>query len=297
MFRDNAGEWCVLAVRAPAEDDRLVCVLPLRRDTEAARLAPAGDLIWSFASGWLCDPAFDPHAVRITAEAVRAMDWTTFKMTQDRSESRLRAFVEAFGDDPEAVIETRTAAQAACHPVTLPQSFQSYLKGMVAKPASKALQRIWRRRFKTGAWRVRQSTPDTALRDIDFLVAQWEQRERTTKGAENAHRAAQNYRALLVNALRADALSLHVLWEDNLPLGAIAHILDHDMDRVHFALTAWDRGATKAPLGLLLHASAIQWSIEHGFETYDFGKTRAVDPELMGAAPLETGAARITRLD
>lgn len=115
------------------------------------------------------------------------------------------------------------------------------------------------------------------------------------KGADEAQRIARNYRAMLTNAFKIDCLCLAILWDGDRPIAAQAHILDHDMNRVHFIVAGFDAQAADKPLGLVLHAQSIRWAIERGFTEYDFGHGDAPCSSHFGAEQKEVGSIRVSR--
>ncbi|MHA6325430.1 GNAT family N-acetyltransferase [Roseivivax sp. CAU 1753] len=285
VFRDNPEEWRVLVVRDAAQGDAPVCILPLRIKTSwVARrgefrtaVEPAGRLIRSEYVGWLCHPDYDPDAIRITGAALKEMPWISFEMRYEATETRLRHFAEAFAGDsgfkvdfPEYRINKGVVDNLACPRVTLPESFETYLSALPSRNTRQKLRRLWRRHFKNGAWRVTFSDADTFQRDLDILIDHWTQKWAPVKGAAQATRVAANYRAILANAFKTDCLCLSVLWDGERPLAALGHVLDQDMDRVHFLVAGRDETVPDASVGMLLHAASIQWAIEHGFQCYDF---------------------------
>ena len=81
---------------------------------------------------------------------------------------------------------------------------------------------------------------------------------------------ASNYRRILENAQQLGLLYMPVLWQGRTTLGALGHILDPQMKRVHFIVAGRNEASSVPNIGLLLHTHAIRWAIEQGYETYDF---------------------------
>ncbi|SIS68043.1 Acetyltransferase involved in cellulose biosynthesis, CelD/BcsL family [Roseivivax lentus] len=310
VFRDNPGAWRVLIVRDPARGSDPVCILPLRVKTHwSARrgefrtiLGPAGRLIWSEYVGWLCHPDYDSDAIRMTGAAIKQMPWVQFEMRYEATDSRLRSFAAAFKEDaafkvefPEYRINQGSVDNLACPRVDLPDNFEAFRDGIASKNTRQKLRRMWKRHFRNGDWRVTFSDAETVRRDVDILVGHWLEKWTPVKGEEQARRVARNYRAILTNAFKTDCLCLAVLWEGDTPLAALGHVVDHDMDRVHFIVAGRNEDAADKPVGLLLHARSIAWAIEHGFSEYDFCHGDEAYKFHFGAEVTRVGNLRISR--
>ena len=119
---------------------------------------------------------------------------------------------------------------------------------------------------------LRLSLTDAASfkRDAGILLRYWTQKWRETKGDETASKVAGNYLRILSAAQRLGVLYMPVLWRGSEPLGALGHILDPHMKRVHFIVAGRNERASEPYIGLLLHTQSIKWAIENGYGLYDF---------------------------
>jgi tetratricopeptide (TPR) repeat protein len=75
---------------------------------------------------------------------------------------------------------------------------------------------------------------------------------------------------MLSHCFRQGCLYLPVFYENDRPIGAIANLIDHRQKAMLFLMAGRDQTFSKVPSGLILHAEAIRFAIEHGFKTYDF---------------------------
>ncbi|SLN51159.1 hypothetical protein ROJ8625_02547 [Roseivivax jejudonensis] len=305
-FRDNPGRWRVYVVRARAEGGAAVAILPLmlraRWNAGDGRLetvlVSAGRLILSDYTGMLVAPEHEDGALAALAAALSARPWTTLSLAAEIAPERARRFAACFDASAVTVVEDADAAAraASVRPVlALPESYETWLQTAPRRPFAQRIRRFERRYLGTGRRCVTITTADSFERDAAIALAPRRAALAAALGPAAAERAAANGRAVLANALGTDALMMMVLWEGDTALGALAHILDHDMDRVHVTEGGAAPDGATASVGVLLHAEAIRWAIAHGFTSYDFGPGAAPYKTAFGARSRTAPALHIRR--
>ncbi|UMA63770.1 GNAT family N-acetyltransferase [Roseivivax marinus] len=275
-FRDNPGRWRIFVVRARGEGGRALAILPLaalgRWNAAEARLetvlTSAGRLIRSDYGGLLLDPEADGVVFAALARAIAARPWAELVLHAEVAPYRARRLLGAFPSDRFSMQET--GGVAAQRPtIALPDSFETWLQTAAKPSLARRIRHFTRRQLDAGCWRVEVTKPATFERDASLVA-----------GLEGA---PADTRTVLANARKADALLLLVLWEGDRPLGALAHVLDHEMDRVHAIVGGALDLDTGSSVGILLHAEAIRWAIAHGFAAYDFGRGASGYRQAFGA--------------
>lgn len=304
-LEDNAGRWRILVARAGAAQGTPVAILPLalraRWNAEAEELQTGleagGQLILSPFSGLLCDPDHEAAALPALARALAARPWSEFELRNVVAESRLARFADCF--DPE-FFEAGMVQPPADMPerrrIVLPDSFESWLQTGPDAATARAIRALGRRQLRSG-WRVEFTDAATFARDAEVLVGARMEDWRATRGPAVADQLARNTHAVLANALRAECLMMCVLWDGEAPLGALAHVLDHEMDRVHAVHGAQTAPQDNPGVGLALHAESIRWAIGNGFDRYDFMPAPPGQRAGFGGRPLREAGLRVVRRD
>ncbi|WP_188129579.1 GNAT family N-acetyltransferase [Roseivivax sediminis] len=301
-FRDNPGRWRVFVVRSAAERGAAVAIFPVmqRARWNAAEgrletgLVSAGRLILSELTGLLLAPEHEVDALRALARALGARPWADLTLLAETAPARARRFAAAFD---AGVFETLEPAEApATRPVlALPDSYESWLQTGPAPQFAQRIRRFQRRFLGSGARRVFVGSEDTFARDAGIVLTPAQATWTEAHGASMTERMVADGRAVLANAQTSRSLFVLTLWEGERPLGGLAHVLDHEMDRVHVVQGGAVPGEEAASIGVLLHAEAIRWAIEQGFAFYDFGRGAARYHHAFGARDRETPALTIRR--
>ncbi|WP_146585926.1 GNAT family N-acetyltransferase [Puniceibacterium confluentis] len=283
-FRAAPGQWRVLVAHGPDRNAGPVCVMPLRlrvhwsrsRSEFQTEIEAGGRLLYSEYTGFLCDPAFEDTAIAAIARRLQTLPWSTLSLRYESSRNRAALFAQSFADNDFDVsfrpymINDGATDNLLCPHVPLPGSYETWLQTMPRPGTRQKIRRFSRRFLTNGDWHISFATARTFRRDVDILLGFWQEKWLASKGAEAAAKVAANYRLILETALKIDCLFLPVLWQGDRPLGALGHVVDHEMDRLHFIVAGRDTGSDAAAIGLLLHAESIRWGIENGFADYDF---------------------------
>jgi CelD/BcsL family acetyltransferase involved in cellulose biosynthesis len=78
------------------------------------------------------------------------------------------------------------------------------------------------------------------------------------------------YRTMLMHCFSQGLLFLPVLWKGEMPLGAVALLIDPEKRSLLFYVGGRDTTVSSPPPGFVLHAYSIRYAIHRGFITYDF---------------------------
>lgn len=296
VFADNPERWRVLAVW---HGPRLVCVLPLSyrlhwsrsRQEFQTEIEAGGRLVRSAYTGFLCEPGYEDIAVDALAEALRRQPWARMSLRYDGSRSRSAKFMSAFAGTAYSVsarqhlINNGETDTLICPRVTLPGDYETWLTNGPGKNTRQKIRRYSRRYLVSGDYTLSHD-PGSALKsDIGAMLRLWMRKWAPVKGARTARLLAANYLRILTTASRLGLLYLPVLRCEGRVIGALGHILDPRMKRVHFILAGRDETVTGNFIGPLLHSQAIGWAIDRGYEVYDFGHGNEAYKFNFGAQP------------
>jgi len=283
-FAENPGRWRVLAVRRADQPNTYVCLYPIKYRTHWSKsrselqseLEAGGRLLWSEYTGFLCQPSYEETAIKLIARHIQSMPWVKLSLRYEVSENRARIFAESFPESDFKVswlnyrINKGETDNLLCPQVKLPKNFEDYMATSLSTNTRQKLRRLSRKHLDTGDVRITETSQTTFTTNLKILLALWTQKWASNKGQNTAGNVASNYAQILAAAESLGLLYMPVLWRGDRPLGALGHVLDPEMKRVHFIVAGRDETANAPYVGHLLHAHSIKWAIENGYETYDF---------------------------
>ncbi|SDD23967.1 GNAT family N-acetyltransferase [Ruegeria marina] len=280
-FSGNPGRWRVLAV---FHGPRLVCVFPLKyrvhwsssRQEFQSEIEAGGRLLWSEYTGFLCEPAYEDAAIAALAEVLRQRPWVRLSLRYEGSQARAAKFMAAFpGEEYSArrkdyFINKGETDNLICPRVHLPATYEDWLTTGPSKNTRQKIRRFTRRYLESGECTLSHASGDALKADMAALLRLWMRKWAPVKGVETARQVAANYLRILTTASQLGLLYMPVLKRNGQVLGALGHVVDPRMRRVHFIVAGRDESAEGHFIGLLLHAQAIGWAIRQGHEIYDF---------------------------
>ena len=254
IMRDNPDAWRVLVVSDLAENGQIVGLLPIGMKDGAA--FGASRLLAAEYGSLLCHPEYEAAVLPLLAKAAQTLDWTTLRLSGNGAQGRMRKFMAGF-----AAHAFRTASLPKdSAQIILPDSAEAYLQDLEDTTVADHLIAMRKRRV----WRSYVSEPEDVQADVNQLLDLM-----AAEGASDETLVAT--RALLVNAQHSDALFLVTLRENDRPIGVLAHVLDHDLDRVHVVGFAAAETEDREDIRAKLHLDCVAWAIRHGFALYDLG--------------------------
>lgn len=284
-FQQNPQRWRVIAIRPSRQTADYVCIFPMKYRVHwsastakfQSEIEAGGRLGWSEYTGFLCDPDWEEPALQQLAQTLSFMPWSRLSLRYESSERRAALFTDAFATTDFTVnyktymINNGETDNLKCPQIDLPDDFETYLSDKVSYNSRKKIRKATRRYIDDGDYHFTQSSPETAEQDCNRLLGFWLQQWRESKGQAQAEYVAGNYQQVLGTAHDLDALFIQTLWQGDTPLGALGFVLDPPSRALHCIVTGRDIAAQDPAIGLLMHANAIRWAIEHGFRLYDFG--------------------------
>lgn len=310
-FVRHPGRWKVLAVREAVRNGRYLCFLPLKLRLHWSRseqllhtqIDPGGRLGFSEYTGFLCDPVEEERAIPALARHLAGRPWADLALRYEPTGRRSALFAAAF--PPEAFrtvwqpyrINGGSTNNLLCPGIDLPDSYERYLETSPGSNTRQKLRRFARKYLDSGEMRLSFADAASFPRDLDSMMGFWRAKWAPLKDPDNLAALEANYRQMMADSLRLDALVMPVLWRGDQPLGAMGGIADHARGHLVFAVSGRDPGSDDPAIGLLLHAAAIRWAIERGFRRYDFGHGDEPYKYTFGAKDRETYNLGITRRD
>jgi CelD/BcsL family acetyltransferase involved in cellulose biosynthesis len=283
-FRENGGRFVVLVARSKQQMGQVVGILPLKSRVHWSRSQNAlqtqyhagGRLIWSEYTGFLCNPAFETQVLDRFARNVSELPWVSLSMRYVDQEERIKLFHAAFPKDRfEAKFKAYRINKGETNnlvspQVDLPETFDAYLAEKLSTSFRQKFRRFEKLHLLTGDLHFSVADEESFESHIKILLDFWISKWAPAKGLSTAKKVATNYRRILKAALNTGTLFLPVLWKGDQPLGALGHILDPELRRVHFIVVGRNIDSRASYIGQLMHLGSIEWAIAHGYRTYDF---------------------------
>lgn len=281
-YLKRRGRWLILALREKPEGSPYVAFFPLRvvtlQDKKTGRfyddLVMAGNSAADY-TGFITLPRYEDHAIAGFCAFIKEQRWTHFKMDHlcgppARREAMIRALqgpLVKFRDSTPPIVNNIN--NSVCPVLTLPSSFEEYLSTSM-RSQSREMQKLMRKVESDARYRITQATPETIDRNLTALFDMWRVKWAPSKGAERAEKLIAATREMLMDCFVDGTLEVPVLWYEERPLGAFAHIIDRPKSRILFYITGRDESWLRPSPGLVLHGYCIRRAIEQGFKTYDF---------------------------
>ncbi|MEL6365905.1 MAG: GNAT family N-acetyltransferase [Pseudomonadota bacterium] len=227
-------------------------------------------------TGFLCDPGLEASVCEAFANEISRMSFARLTLSFfSGPASRLEQFQKAFGT---AVFETSVLERKInsgetnnliCPYVDLPESFDRYLEQLSSNSRQK-IRRLLRRLDADPDLRITRSRSETHEQDAAILSELWFLQYAERKGQKRAAKLAGQFKEVVGAGLANGLVYLAVLWRGRRPVAAQANYVDPVRGHTLFHVGARDETITDLPIGLMLQAHCIRWSIAQGFRRYDF---------------------------
>jgi CelD/BcsL family acetyltransferase involved in cellulose biosynthesis len=283
-FKARPDRFTVLVARSDDLSDRLVGILPLKSRVHWSRsksqlqtqYEAGGRLIWSEYTGFICAPDWERPVLEAFANALAQMPWSTLSLRYIDQIERAELFRKAF---PKAdfsrsykpyLINKGTTNNLLCPQVDLGESFDAFLVAALSANSRQKFRRAERKHLETGELHFTETDQSNFETNLDILMGFWRSKWEPIRGKAMTAKVAYSYQNMLRAALAADVLFMPVLWRGDRPLGVLAHVLDRKLSKVHFIMVGRDLEFDAPYVGQILHLASIEWSIAHGYRTYDF---------------------------
>ncbi|WP_052213608.1 GNAT family N-acetyltransferase [Belnapia sp. F-4-1] len=291
--------WFVLVARTGPDPSACVAFLPVRLsqvkrgDAIRRQLRMAGSPIADY-TGFLCRPEHEALALAGFADALqrlaRQLHWDDLEIASLRaSDRRLRLFLGRFPSSRFVLKHSSTVNadgvdNAVCPYVSLPRSWDEYLRHSVSANTRQKLRRFLRLVEGSPDFEVVAARPETVEQDIGTLLDFWEAKWGSRKAGKMDRIRAQT-RSMLLRCSEAGCLFLPTLRYQGRPVGALTILLDHRKRSYLFHMGGRDESFDAPPPGLCLHAFSIRHAIEAGFSSYDFLRGNEAYKFSFGAEP------------
>jgi CelD/BcsL family acetyltransferase involved in cellulose biosynthesis len=156
-----------------------------------------------------------------------------------------------------------------CPYVKLPSRWNSYLNQELSANCRQRIRRLLKKVENSCEFRITHTTAQTVNLDLSILLDLWILKWGNRKG-ERLDSIQKIYRTMLMHCFSQGSLFLPVLWKGEIPLGALALLIDPEKRSLLFYVGGRDATVNNPPPGFVLHAYSIRYAIHHGFTTYDF---------------------------
>ncbi len=291
--------WFVLVAKTGPDPSACVAFLPVRMcqvkkgDAIRRQLRMAGSPVADY-TGFLCRPEHEALALAGFADALqrlaRQLHWDDLEIASLRaSDRRLQLLLGRFPSDRfvpkhSSNVNADGIDNAVCPCVSLPQTWDEYLRHSVSANTRQKLRRFLRLVEGSPDLGIAAAGPETVEQDIQTLLDFWEARWGSRKVGRMDRIRAQT-RSMLLRCFEADCLFLPMLRYQGRPVGALTILLDHRKKSYLFHMGGRDEAFDAPPPGLCLHAFSIRHAIEAGFRTYDFLRGNEAYKFSFGAEP------------
>ncbi len=308
-FRANKGRFSVLVARGDGISDAIVGILPLKsrlhwsrsRSEFQTQYEAGGRLIWSEYTGFICDPDWEAETLPAFASALGQMPWMSFAMRYVDQTDRIKLFRKSF---PKSAFSTALKPylinkgqtnNLVSPQVALPTDFDQFLKSALSANSRQKFRRTERKHLETGDLHLTGTSSATIEAHLGILLKFWMTKWEPLKGRSAAAKTAGNYRKIVEAAFATNTLFLPVLWRGDRPIGALAHILDRKLKKVHFIVVGRDLEFDAPYVGQILHLGSIEWAIAHGYRVYDFSHGNEPYKYSYGTTDVETQFLTVQR--
>jgi len=282
VLESRPGEWFVLVARDG--DGGCLGFLPLAHETVWSRsgdrlrdeLEFAGRMYWADYGSVLCHPDHEETVLPGFAQHLLKMNWERIRLKGFRSsDRRYEIFMKPF-EDERLIVEPLTSFgnegvtdNLICPYIDLPGTFEAYLTETLSPNTRQKVRRFLRKVETSSDYRFTTPTAETRDRDLKVLGDLWRLMWEGVKGDRTDY-LVEATRVIVGRGLDDGMVHMPILWYREKPVGVLASFTDWEKSRLLFFVSGRDEGFDELPVGLVLHAWNIRWSIEHGLKTYDF---------------------------
>jgi CelD/BcsL family acetyltransferase involved in cellulose biosynthesis len=277
------SRWVILAVKLHADSSTYVAFFPLRFRVKKSQsngriyheIAMAGNRGADY-TGFICAPAFQNDAIKAFAEYLKRLDWKILNLEFIcASDERIRLLLRHFSQPKfqiraiEDTNEIDNVNLCRCPYIKLPIDWSGYLDHELSANWRQKIRRLMKKIEGSAEYHITHTTATTFDLDLSILLEFWSLRWESRKG-ERLDSIQRIYRTMLMHCFARDSLFLPVLWKGEVPLGALALLIDAEKRSLLFYVGGRDATVNSPPPGIVLHAYSIRYAIQRGFTTYDF---------------------------
>jgi len=258
-------DWIVIALKQDILSP-YIAFLPLAKEITSKnehRLYMGGYPV-SAHTGFVCVPEYTDQAIAIFSNFIqKQLKWDMFEM-KDVSDPRLDIFLNFFSSRK---FNRRKIAATPCPYISLPSTWDQYLRDGLSRSTSKELKYKTRRIERQNGFRLTQAKHDTIDEQIETLLTLWQLRWGAKPESE-----LDSYRAIFRRCFEANSLYLNILWINKTPVAARVGFVDRQKKIFSGFLSGWNIDFAKLSPGKVMFGYSIRYAIQNAFSGYDFGR-------------------------
>lgn len=280
-FQIVSDPWLVLAAQ-PDDESAYVAFFPLILTKEqnqdgqiSLKLCMGGNRMADY-TGLICVPGYEETVISAFADYIEnKLDWSTFHLENIiDTDPRIALLIGHFSGDQFEKQRYRVSNKDGidnyiCPYLSLPETWERYLQDVLSLKMRRNVRRFMRTVENSDEFRITQTTADNLEQHIQILIDLWKARWQDKKG-EQCQQITRFLGRILKHCFGNNCLYFPVLWQGDIPVGAIACWIDSDKKSMLFYITGRDDRFNNPAPGIILNAYGIKYAIEHGFKTYDF---------------------------
>ena len=239
-------------------------VLGLEPNTKDGGKLYLGGYPFSAHTGFVCLPEYAEEVIpTLSAFIQKGLEWDRFEI-RDAFDPRLDTFLKCFSPRKFSVHRiNRTPA-----PYTpLPKSWDQYLQDFLGGTTCRMLKYKLRRIERETNLRETEIQPDNLESQIATLLTLWQGR-----WGRKSEQSLNQWRAIMRCCFESNSLWLTILWDEMTPLAGMAAYLDQQKKTFSYFMSGYNDKYAKLSPGAVMLVRSIQYAIENGFLTYDFGR-------------------------
>lgn len=285
LYEQNGESICILAFENGDGSDspNYTAFLPLRQQLRLSE--SKGELYnsycmggnnWADYTGVVCLPELEHVAIPAFSKFLRKMYWRRLHLKSIwMSARRLQLLLSAFDRDTFSVSDKNSTDNNGetdldkAPRLNLPISYGKYLTDCLSSNTRQKIRRFQRQVDANPDLQIQISSPEKYAQNLEYFEKYWIDRWAATKG-DRVHDLARTYSSFMRKALHSGDMFMPVLLSNGVPVSMIACYVDKYRESVLFFVCAREGAFNQLPSGLLLHATAIEWAISHGYRNYDF---------------------------
>jgi Tfp pilus assembly protein PilF/CelD/BcsL family acetyltransferase involved in cellulose biosynthesis len=280
-FQIVSDPWLVLAAQ-PDDDSAYVAFFPLILTKEQnndgqiyPKLCMGGNRMADY-TGLICIPGYEEPVIAAFADYIEnQLNWSTFHLENILdTDPRMALLIDRFSGDNFDRQKLKISNQDGidnyiCPYLSLPETWEQYLQGVLSLKMRRNVKRFMRTVENSDEFRITQTTADNLEQHIQILIDLWQARWHNKKG-DQCQQIIGFLGRILRHCCDNNCLYFPVLWQGDLPVGAIACWIDSEKKSILFYITARDDRFNNPAPGIILNAYGIKYAIENGFKTYEF---------------------------
>lgn len=229
-------------------------------------------------TGFICLPDYEDSVTAAFALFLQQQEkWTVFEARNiPKVGGHMNQLLEYFLNEDFAQQEHRHVGDLdqvdnnIAPYLTLPDDWEDYLQNAISSNTRQKIRRFLRKIESSQELHITQVDEKNLEQQLEILCNLWRSNWESRKDADHCQHFLNYVNTTLHHCFEHQCLYLSILWRAEQPLGAIANLIDVSQKTVLFFISGRDETVKDLPVGIMLHADAIQYAIQQGFKIYDF---------------------------